>query len=105
MLPSRATAPARIFVPPRSTPIALPSSTGGTVNPDGRLRGEAVPRIQGRPIEGEGSAAEPRPRRAPCGAQRRRRSGEGRRAGQGAQTALVRLDVAALDARHDPPAD
>src|SRR5438105_9975486 len=32
MLPSRATTPARIFVPPRSTPIAWPACTVGTVN-------------------------------------------------------------------------
>src|ERR1700756_2206527 len=32
MLPSRATPPARIFVPPRSTPIAWPACTVGTVN-------------------------------------------------------------------------
>ena len=67
--PSRVTTPARIFVPPRSTPMAcVPLTLSGYRNPpDGRLRGEAVPRLPRRPRQGEGPARRERgdePRRS-----------------------------------------
>ncbi len=51
--PSRVTTPARIFVPPRSTPIAcVPLTLSGYRNPPhGRPRGEAVPRLPRRTHE------------------------------------------------------
>src|SRR5262245_41317532 len=45
MLPSRATTPARILVPPRSTPIAWPACTVGTVNPRMAASGEKPYRV------------------------------------------------------------
>src|SRR3954463_8342400 len=44
-LPSVATTPARIFVPPRSTPIACPACTVGTVNPRMAASGEKPYRV------------------------------------------------------------
>src|SRR3954465_7386343 len=45
MLPSRATTPARIFVPPRSTPIAWLACTAGTVTPRMAASGEKPYRV------------------------------------------------------------
>src|SRR3954451_21228394 len=62
--PSRATTPARIFVPPRSTPIACVAVAvmrcGYRTLLDGRLRREAIPRLPGRTAEGQGAAARAR---------------------------------------------
>src|SRR5437763_4862575 len=99
--PSRATTPARIFVPPRSTPIAcvalMPS--GYRNPPNGRLRREAVPRLQGRPRERQGAAEKSRARDAAARSldvsERRRRRVRLRPPGR-APPAL-RLDVEALD--------
>src|SRR5579884_938108 len=59
--PSCATTPARIFVPPTSTPIACVAliSSGYRNPPNGRRR-QAVPRLQGRPHQGKGAAADGR---------------------------------------------
>src|SRR5947209_2786421 len=88
--PSRVTTPARIFVPPRSTPIACVTATmsGYRNPPDGRLRGEAVPRLSRRTAEGEGAAAVTR------GPRRTAAEPAGR-----APTAQA-VDVEAVDAAH-----
>ena len=54
--PSRSTTPARIFVPPTSTPITGALTRGGYHNPPHARRGEAVPRLPRRPPEREGAA-------------------------------------------------
>src|SRR5579864_3802307 len=92
--PSCVTTPARIFVPPRSTPIACVAlMVCGYRNPsNGRLRGEAVPRLQGRPNEGKGAARTgPRAEDLP----ERRRRGRERQVRR--PPAEKRLDVEALD--------
>ena len=76
-VPSRSSTPARIFVPPRSTPMTRWALTGrGYHNrPDGRGR-EAVQALQGRAHEGEGA------RRRPASARTRaRRRPQSRRSG------------------------
>src|SRR5262249_38251757 len=59
MWPPSSTTPARIFVPPRSTPITcLPAMPPGTLlRRDGGGR-QALPRLQGRTHQGEGARAE-----------------------------------------------
>ena len=55
--PSRVTTPARIFVPPRSTPMAcVPSTLSGYRNPPyGRVRREAVSVYRGGRTKGQGA--------------------------------------------------
>src|SRR5438552_1633040 len=67
--PDGSTIPARILVPPRSTPITcvLSNSAGYPTSPDGAGR-EALPRLQGRTRQGQGAGglgAEAPPSRAP----------------------------------------
>src|SRR5579862_3647933 len=87
--PSRVTTPARIFVPPRSTPIAcVPLMMSGYRNaPDGHPWREAVPRLQGWSPEGKGAASRPR------GARPEARAPAGSRS-----AATASVDVASLDA-------
>src|SRR5437588_7480696 len=57
--PSRSTTPARIFVPPRSTPITRLGATGrGYDTPPDGARREAVPRVPRRPGARGGPAAD-----------------------------------------------
>src|SRR4051812_23628084 len=100
--PSRVTTPARIFVPPRSTPIAcvavIPS---GYRNPlDGRLRREALPRLPRRTPEGEGAAARPRAQ-----ARARTDAAATRRTAPSAAGVVAQADRVVDDRRPDRPVD
>ena len=70
-VPSASIAPARIFVPPRSTPMTRLASTGRGYHtpPDGRRR-KALPGLQGRQDKGKVPTA-PRPERQQQGNGRR----------------------------------
>src|SRR5581483_1905778 len=109
--PSPFTTPARIFVPPTSTPIACVAlmASGYRNPPNGRARREALSRLQRRAHEGKGAGADARaqdaePREAGPDdvSQRRRRGRDPWRERQPGRAPPAAVDLEALDVGDAP---
>src|SRR5262249_2577788 len=94
--PERSTTPARIFVPPRSTPMTRSADTRGYHNAPNARPAEALSPVSGRPGQGQ----------SPAGASAR--ASRGRRPGRARRKAFKAAPLAAaalsLDARAGPGA-